>query len=243
MRSLHRLTLAAAATATLVGAGTGAATAAPMTDPVSPHIIGGESGTSPYIVQLVFSQGDGGTYGCTGEAISAEWVMTAQHCVDGTTQMNVYYSNSVTDRGSAVTVDKFEQSPNGDFGLVHLSKSKSVNEYAPLADSYSPNSGDTGEIWGYGLTAGGQEPTHLNKAGVNVLGQSTDAYNGPAVHVEGDSGASNHGDSGGPLFVDGKVVGVCSTGDTADPGSDTHARSNYANITANRDWIKQTAGV
>lgn len=238
MRSLTRLALATAATAALVGAGTGTA----MADPASPHIIGGTSGSSPYIVQLVFGQ-SGGTYGCTGEAIAPQWILTAKHCIDGTQWMDVYYSNSVTSPGTPVAADQVAGSANGDVALVHLSSSKTLNSYAPLASSYSPRSGDTGTIWGYGLTAGGAQPTHLNKATVNVVGSSTDAYGGSAVHVKGVDGASNHGDSGGPLFVGGVIVGVCSTGDVADPGSDIHAGSNYANLTASRSWIKSVAGV
>ncbi|GAB3485107.1 S1 family peptidase [Flexivirga sp.] len=238
MRSLHRLALATAASAVLVGAGTGTA----MADPVSPNIIGGTSGSSPYIVQLVFGQ-SGGTYGCTGEAIAPQWILTAQHCIDGTQWMDVYFSNSVTNPGTPIAADQIGGSSYGDVALVHLSSSKSLNSYAPLASSYSPRSGDTGTIWGYGLTAGGARPTHLNKATVNVVGSSTDAYGGRAIHVKGVDGASNHGDSGGPLFVGGKIVGVCSTGDVADPGSDIHAGSNYANLTASRSWIRSVTGV
>ncbi|WP_265445814.1 S1 family peptidase [Flexivirga meconopsidis] len=238
MRITHRLAAATAATAALVAAGTGTA----MADTASPNIIGGTSGTSPYIVQLVFGQ-SGGTYGCTGEAIAPQWVLTAKHCIDGTNWMNVYYSNSVTNRGTAIAADQVAGSPSGDVALVHLSTPKTLNSYAPLASSYTARAGDTGTIWGYGLTAGGAQPTHLNKATVNVVGSSSDAYGGTAVHVKGQDGASNHGDSGGPLFVNGVIVGVCSTGDVADPGSDIHAGSNYANLTASRSWIRSTAGV
>jgi Secreted trypsin-like serine protease len=242
MRSLIRLALATAATAALAGAGTASASATTVTgDAVSPHIIGGTSGSSPYIVQLVFGQ-SGGTYGCTGEAISSQWILTAQHCIDGTQWMDVYFSNSVTSPGTPVAADQVAGSSHGDVALVHLSSTKSLSGYAPLASSYTP-AGGTGVIWGYGLTAGGAQPTHLNKATVNIVGSSTDAYGGNAIHVRGSDGASNHGDSGGPLFVGGKVVGVCSTGDVADPGSDIHAGSNYANLTASRSWIKSVTGV
>lgn len=242
MRSLTRLALATAATAALVGAGTASASAATITgDTVSPHIIGGSSASSPYIVQLSFGQ-NGGTYGCTGEAISSQWILTAQHCIDGTQWMDVYFSNSVTSPGTPIAADQIGGSSHGDVALVHLSSSKPLSSYAPLASSYSP-AGGIGTIWGYGLTAGGARPTHLKKATVNVVGSSTDAYGGNAIHVRGSNGASNHGDSGGPLFVGGRVVGVCSTGDVADPGSDTHAGSNYANLTASRSWIRSVTGV
>ncbi|MBB2894258.1 S1 family peptidase [Flexivirga oryzae] len=243
MRSLYRLAFATVATAALVATGTASASATTVTgDTVSPHIIGGSSGSSPYIVQLVFGQSDG-TYGCTGEAIAPQWILTAQHCIDGTQWMDVYFSNSVTSPGTPIAADQVGGSSYGDVALVHLSSSKSLSSYAPLASSYSARSGDSGTIWGYGLTAGGAQPTHLNKATVNVVGSSTDAYGGSAIHVKGSNGASNHGDSGGPLFVGGVIVGVCSTGDVADPGSDIHAGSNYANLTASRSWIRSVTGV
>ena len=44
-------------------------------------------------------------------------------------------------------------------------------------------------------------------------------------------------------MVGGKVVGVCSTGDVADPGADTHAGSNYAVLTQSAAWIRSTAGI
>lgn len=209
---------------------------------VTPKIIGGTSTTSPYIVQLVFGQ-SGGTYGCTGEAISANWVLTAQHCIDGTEWMDVYYSNSTSNPGTPVAADEVYGSSYGDVALVHLSTSKSVSTYGSLATSYTATAGDSGTIYGYGLRANQQQSTGLYKASVNVLGASTDAYSGTAVHVQGVNGASNHGDSGGPLIVGGKIVGVCSTGDKADPGSNINATSNYANLTASRSWIKSTSGV
>src|SRR6478752_3151604 len=98
--NLRGLALAAAAAMTLLGGGLGATAASAAT--VSPQVIGGEQAPStPWEVQLVFQQGGTGTYGCTGEQLNASWVLTAEHCVDGTTAMNVYHSNSTTNRGAA----------------------------------------------------------------------------------------------------------------------------------------------
>lgn len=231
----------AAVALAVAGATSASAATGPGARPVE-HIIGGTSASSPYIVQLEFGQG-GGTYGCTGEAISPEWVLTAQHCTDGDTFMNVYYSNSTTNPGTPVAADAVYGSPDGDVGLVHLSTPRSVSSYGRLTSSYSPSTSDSGSIWGYGLRANQAQADHLYTADVDVIGSSTDAYGGNAIHVRGVDGASNHGDSGGPLIVGGEIVGVCSTGDTADPGSDIHATSNYANLTGSRAWIASTTGV
>ncbi|MCW1250129.1 S1 family peptidase [Acaricomes phytoseiuli] len=244
MKKLLTSILAGAAVATVACTGAATAGAATMTssDTPSPEIIGGSYANADWAVQLVFNQ-NGGTYGCTGEAISDSWVLTAQHCVDETTSMNVYYSNDTRNRGPAIRVDQFKSSSNGDVALVHLSQPKRLSSYPQLADSYTARAGDTGTIYGYGLRANRQQADHLYKADVDVLGRSTDAYGGSAVHIQGDSGASNHGDSGGPLFVNGRIVGVCSTGDEVDPGANPQATSNYANLTASRSWIRSVSGV
>ncbi len=245
MNATLRGLIGTAAAIALAAAGVSSALpSSAATGPSTPieHIIGGSSASSPYIVQLQFRQA-GGTYGCTGEAISPEWVITAQHCTDGDTFMNVYYSNDTGNPGTPVAANAVYGSPNGDVGLIHLGAPTPVSSYGQLANAYTASSGDSGAIWGYGLRANQARADHLYMADISVLGASTDAYGGTAVHIQGVTGSSNHGDSGGPLIIGGVIVGVCSTGDQADPGADIHARSNYANLTGSRSWIASTSGV
>lgn len=240
--ALRALTLAAAAGIALIGGSLGTTAANAAT--ASPNVIGGEQApATPWEVQLVFQQGGTATYGCTGEQLNASWVLTAKHCVDGTTAMNVYQSNSTTNRGTPTAADRLYSAPAGDIALVHLSAAKALGSYAPLDLAYSTKSTGSGVVMGYGNRANSVPTTGLYQATVNLTGRSTDAYRGTAQHVTGVSGASNHGDSGGPLLVAGKVVGVCSTGDVADPGADIHAGSNYAVLAQSASWIRSTAGV
>ncbi|GAB2473775.1 S1 family peptidase [Jatrophihabitans fulvus] len=235
------LALAALAAATLT-VGAGATAPAAQAAPAKPNIIGGSSASVPWEVQLIFEQG-GGTYGCTGEQLNASWVLTALHCADGTTAMDVYQSNSTTNRGPAHAVDALYYAPSGDIALAHLASPASLSSYAPLNLSYGARSSGTGTVMGYGARANGAQSDGLYKASVSLTGGSTDAYGGNAQHVTGIDGASNHGDSGGALVVNGSVVGVCSTGDTADPGSNINAGSNYAILSQSGSWISSTAGV
>jgi secreted trypsin-like serine protease len=240
--NLRTLAFTATAALALVGGSLGATAADAATS--SPQVIGGEPAPStPWEVQLVFQQGGTATYGCTGEQLNASWVLTAQHCVDGTTAMNVYHSNSTTNRGTATAADRLYSAPSGDIALVHLRTAKTLTSYAPLDLGYSPRSSGTGTIMGYGNRANSVPTTGLYQASVSLTGRTADAYGGVAQHVTGVSGASNHGDSGGPLLVGGTVVGVCSTGDVADPGANTHAGSNYAVLAQSASWIRSTAGV
>lgn len=241
MNKIFKSVLIGASVATMALLSSGGANAA--TAP-APEIVGGtQSAPTPWAVQLVFQQGGTDSFGCTGEAISSQWVLTAKHCVDGTTAMKVYYSNSTVDRGPGIVVDQFKSSPSGDVALVHLSTAKVLSSYPTVAKSYTASSSDTGTVMGYGRRANAVQSTGLYQAKVQVLGSSTDAYGGKAVHIKGIDGASNHGDSGGPLLIGGKIVGVCSTGDSADPGADIHAGSNYANLTKSASWITSTTGV
>ncbi|ABY22983.1 serine protease, trypsin family [Renibacterium salmoninarum ATCC 33209] len=146
MKSVIKSTVISLAVASLAFAGTSAAPAA--SGSFTPRIIGGsQAPNTPWEVQLVFVQ-DGTSYGCTGEAISSEWVLTAKHCVDGISSMKVYYSNSTSNRGSAIAADNVYASSAGDVGLVHFSQSKSLSSYPALADSYQANEGDSGLIMG-----------------------------------------------------------------------------------------------
>lgn len=243
MTITHRITttaLAVTAAAVLVPTA-GAAPSAGSTGGVA-QIIGGTRATNAAVVQLAFTQ-DGGRYGCTGEVIADQWVLTARHCTDGSSNMDVYFSNSVTSPGAPVRADKLVNSPYGDVALVHLPVAAKTSSRMTMTTSFTPKAGTSGVIMGYGLRAAGAEATNLGQATVSLVGTSRDAYNGSAIHLKGVNGASNHGDSGGPLVVGGVIVGVCSTGDNSDPGSDIHAGSNYANLTSHRAWIKKTAGV
>ncbi|MGU3411235.1 S1 family peptidase [Microbacterium sp. M1A1_1b] len=239
--------IATAFAAVVVVAGSLAAAAPASALTSSPQIVGGSTApATAWAVQLEASGGSipaGYVSNCTGEQINASWVLTARHCIDGIGAMNVYHSNSTANRGTPVAVDRVSAAPTGDIALVHLRSTYALSSYASLDLGATAKSSGTGTIEGYGLRANAQQSTGLYQASVSLTGASTDAYSGTAQHVTGISGASNHGDSGGPLLVNGKVVGVCSTGDSADPGANTTAGSNYALLAQSASWIRSTAGI
>ncbi|WP_043596223.1 trypsin-like serine protease [Frigoribacterium sp. MEB024] len=237
------LTAAALAVGSL-GVSTSAVAAGPDNTIRSTDIVGGQKApTTPWAVQLVFRTGGTASYACTGEQINASWVLTARHCIDGVTSMQVYHSNSTTNPGTAIAVDRVAAAPVGDIALVHLSQSKTLGSYPSLNLGFQATSSGTGTIMGYGLRANSVQSDGLYQATVGLTGRSTDAYGGVAQHLNGTTGAANHGDSGGPLIVNGQIVAVCSTGDEADPGANTRAGSNYAVLSQSASWIRSTAGL
>lgn len=91
--------------------------------------------------------------------------------------------------GMPIAVDDMKNSSNGDVALVHLSEPAPVNQYMPLADSYDATTGDSGVIDDYGLRANLVPTSGLSKADVSILGESTDAYGGRAIHLAGADGS------------------------------------------------------
>ena len=91
------------------------------------------------MVQLEFQTHSGGTvetYGCSGEQLNDEWVLTARHCIDDVARMNVYQSNDQVDRGEPIAVDSVHAAPKGDIALVHLSKEAPLSSYAEVDTTY-----------------------------------------------------------------------------------------------------------
>ncbi len=245
MNKIFRSVLVGAAAASIAFIGAGAAGAAPVGNGgATPNIVGGSKApATPWAVQLIFQKtGQSGSFGCTGEAISADWVLTAGHCVKGVSGMKVYYSNVTPASGENIAVDNFYSQPGNDVALVHLSKSKQLDSYPALTDSYKVSTSDTGLIMGYGHRANDAVADGLYQAKQKVIGSSSDTAGGPAIHLQGVDGSANRGDYGGPLIIGGKIVGVASTVDSL-PGASTTGKANYASVTNARQWIKSTSGV
>lgn len=162
---------------------------------------------------------------------------------DGDTSMNVYFPNSTSNRGTPIAVDDMQNSSNGDVALVHLSEPAPVAQYMPLADSYDATTGGSGGIEGYGLRANRVPTSGLYRADVSILGESTDAYGGHAIHLEGVNGASNHGDSGGPSSSTARSSASDRRATPPIPAPTSTPASNYANLTDSRQWIADVTGV
>jgi secreted trypsin-like serine protease len=226
--------------ALLAGFGAGPATAQTAT-PITPQIIGGTTVSSaPWGAQIYWSNVT--TYGgfeCSGTIIAAQWVLTAQHCLNSA-GIHVKVGNVNLGQGADVRVDRQLASPNGDIALLHLVSAVSTT-YMKLG-SADPAVGTTNQIYGWGRTLNSSPPSPVLKtANVRVTGTSTDAFGGRAIASQGINGAAWHGDSGGPEVYNGVQVGVCSTGSNS--GSNPQGTQNYASVAASRSWIKTTAGV
>jgi secreted trypsin-like serine protease len=219
-------------------------------DPGQSHakIVGGGSVSDdkPWISALH----NGGSFTCTSSQIGAEWVITANHCVEGGGDFTVRIGSLERSSGGTMrTVDQVVSHPDynwplNDMALLHLSEPFD-NTYAPLASPADIQQGQESTIYGWGSENpdwSGPLPEHLKYSNGNTTAEGCDWNN--VICVKGDGGVAG-GDSGGPAFVKSAAtgeyvqMGVCAVG--YQPADQNW--SGYTSIAANRDWIKQVSGL
>lgn len=238
-----------------------------------PRIVGGSTaprGAYPWMVAMV-ERGQTPSNGqfCGGALIAPGWVLTAAHCVEGSTAartdviVGAYNLSETNGSGQRVQVTQIISHPsygevNGtlshDVALLELATPVTNVPVLRLVDNSSRfATGMSCRGIGFGATSEGGSGSNVllqvdmafvSQATANqVYGGITDAH--LAAGMAGGGRDTCQGDSGGPLLVsDGAggwmVAGVVSFGDgCARPG----IPGIYANVLKYVPWINQHIGV
>ncbi|GAA3963222.1 S1 family peptidase [Actinoplanes auranticolor] len=226
-----RIRIVVASLATALTGILAAPAAAHAVEPGPDLIIGGSTVASAPWAAAVLSNG---SFTCSGTIISANYVLTARHCINGTMSVRI---GSVNRTSGGVTRTVSSTSTRYDLALMRLSSSVSTT-YMPLSSAYPPV-GSTNSLYGWGQTcySGCGASTTLKTANVRVTSTNqTDAYGGRAIGSTAINGNAWRGDSGGPQVYNGAQVGVAST-------ADGQSRQYYGSVAYNRAWITSVAGV
>jgi secreted trypsin-like serine protease len=191
----------------------------------------------PSVVLLYMQTAEGASI-CTGTFVNNYQVVTAAHCVDGlsTTRPSLYYVSPGANGGLSANAQAVSLKRNSRFDI---SKGVSGSDLAVV--SFSPNTApatsefasappkqdDPLTIVGYGNNETIQTETGIDGqgSGVKRVGTNkvfsieeglitfvgTSKASEPSLPV-GENSLSGSGDSGGPLFINGRLAGVTSGG-------------------------------
>ncbi len=238
---------------------------------ITPQIVGGGEATPdayPFMVALVSSSQSNAYLGqyCGGSVVAPNWVMTAGHCVVGSTASSVDLvigrhdlTSSDGERIGAKSITLHPSYNNrtlaNDIALIELESPTSV---APIGLASASNAslwapGTMATVTGWGFTESVPNyPEVLYEVDVPIWADGDCAnsavsrgFNATVMLCAGDVGVDScGGDSGGPLFVpDGSngyvQAGIVSWGIGC---ADANAPGVYAEVAAFSDWIAETIG-
>lgn len=191
---------------------------------------------------------------CSGTLVAPDIVLTAAHCAEGGEQIDAFYTGAgkaspdetvdpgmlgmkrheVAEVALYPGYEYFLYCPNpaADVALVRLVHV--IADIEPTELGVSPRAGASCRAVGFGQhDADAGTPTFLEKRSGSV--KIADVRDG-SFDVKAGSGLTSHGDSGGPLFCAGTIVGVTS----CLPDFPLDAVT-YVSVSSIRSWIEETS--
>lgn len=179
-------------------------------------------------------------------AIKDNWVVTAAHVVEDSEKGHVFLGEEKIEIEKVIKWPTFNGSfASTDIAICKLKKDLKLDAYPEIYDE-EDELGKICSISGYGKTGTGLTGAtrHSNKkrAGSNKVSATSDDY----LYCMMDKNETtqlefliSHGDSGGGLFIDGKLAGVNSSVMALDkiPDSNYGDESRHTRLKPCRNWI------
>jgi secreted trypsin-like serine protease len=242
-----------AAGALLASAAAATAAPAPTADgEVSPMIVGGTNASQvyPFMVSL---QSTSGSHFCGASLVKANWVVTAKHCVQGSSAASIRTRIGTTNRtsgGTTTGASRIITHPSADLALVQLNTSVSQ---APIAiPTASGPVGTATRIIGWGQTCPVRgacgAPVTLQELNTSIVADSRCSGISAASEIctnntGGNKGAC-YGDSGGPQVksVGGRWELIGATSRSGGGADCAQAPSIYVDVAYYRSWVSSNVG-
>nr|XP_034195406.1 chymotrypsin-2-like isoform X5 [Osmia lignaria] len=229
------------------------------------RIVNGEDakeGEIPYQVSL---QNQGSSFHfCGGSVLNENYVITAAHCVEGKTApsikviagtINLTAPKSEHNVKKIIIHEKYDKADSwkNDIALLKVDKSFVKSQqisFVPLPPKNQVvKANDKGVVSGWGrLWQGGPTTVHLQRVNIMIADQGYCKYTYKGIKNIYDSQICAydpsvgkgpcHGDSGGPLIVNGRLTGVVSW---LWGCGNTYAPAVFTRVSAYIKWIKWNA--
>lgn len=245
--------IAVAAGALLASAAAATAAPAPTADgDMGTMIVGGTNASQvyPFMVSL---QSTSGSHFCGASLVKANWVVTAKHCVQGSSAASIRTRIGTTNRtsgGTTTGASRIITHPSADLALVQLNTSVSQ---APIAISAASGPvGTATRIIGWGQTCPVRgacgAPVTLQELNTSIVADSRCSGISAASEIctnntGGNKGAC-YGDSGGPQVksVSGRWELIGATSRSGGGSTCATAPSIYVDVSYYRSWVSTNVG-
>jgi hypothetical protein len=217
----------------------------------------------PNVVQVVAMK-DGSPNIGSATVIKPNWAITSAHIVDGDNAVVFLITDEIASKASKVIIHKSfnKEKTRADVALIKLEKNMTFDSYPELYEDQN-EIGLECSMSGYGKTGtfitGAIRVDGLKRAGknrissiskVSVYDKSTNnflTFTGDMLICSSKKGKSSTnldfliagGDSGGGLFIDGKLAGIncCILFDDESGDADYGDDNGFMRISHYRDWI------
>ncbi|CAG2224542.1 Trypsin beta,Trypsin delta,Chymotrypsin-like serine proteinase,Trypsin alpha,Chymotrypsin A,Trypsin delta/gamma-like protein CG30031,Chymotrypsin B [Mytilus edulis] len=232
------------------------------------RIVGGSDttiGKHPWQISLQRGTGSSWSHSCGGSIIDEKWVVTAAHCVEGSSTSSLrvaagstIWSEDVQTRNlkDFTMHPDYDGSASGypnDIAVIELESPLELNENVDkvdMADEDGDFAGVECVISGWGQTGSGSIPETLQDVSMTVLSNSdcstiwTGSINDGHICIGSDTDISDgrsacFGDSGGPMICQSKLAGATSWGSGSCSGKPTV----YTRVSQFRKWIRDQTGI
>lgn len=162
-----------------------------------------------------------------------------------------FHQAGIVQVGSVTVHPNFLFGSQSDVAILHLQTPVAGISPSAINTTAKPSLGTAAAIVGYGVSEDVNSGAGIKRSGAVTVSSCSVSGVNPANHVcanfvdpQGIAGTNSgtcHGDSGGPLFVGGTIVGTTSGGDNPDPNCGTPNHLFFDDVYHDRAFLQANA--